>query len=80
MPEYIVKARQRLQHTASCKPEHSPQQYIESQYGASTQYTKALEELEILNKMETQHLIEVIGTLLYYARVIALCKKLVYTI
>jgi hypothetical protein len=68
LKRYINKELMHFQHNQPTKPEHSPHQYIEPQ--APMHYTEPSNTTEPLIKAETQELMIVIGTFLYYARTI----------
>jgi hypothetical protein len=70
MLNYIRKALQHFQHQHPKRPEHTPHKYLSPQYGAAIQYTPDEDYFTPLTRAETQHLQEVVGTFLYYARAI----------
>jgi hypothetical protein len=70
MPGYIERALTRFQHTASLKPEHSPHPWQRPNYGAKTQFTTPPDESPALDAADKTRILEVLGTLLFYARAI----------
>jgi len=70
MPGYVEKALQRFNHPQPTRPEHSPHNHAEIQYGAKQQLTAAPDKSPPLNEPDIKLLQEIIGTFLYYARAI----------
>ncbi|KAI2490112.1 Reverse transcriptase (RNA-dependent DNA polymerase) [Fragilaria crotonensis] len=73
MPGYIERALQRFQHivpTNMHKPEHSPHPWQRPNYGATTQYATIPDASPALDAADKTHILEVLGTLLFYARAI----------
>ena len=70
MKGYIAKALQRFQHAPPFRPQHAPHQWTKPQYGAKTQMTKDPDNSAPLDPAGIQHLQQVIGVLLFYARAI----------
>jgi hypothetical protein len=70
MPGYIQKALIRFNHKIPDKIQNSPHPHMIPQYGAKTQYAKEEDVSPPLLKEETKYVQAVIGTLLYYARVV----------
>ncbi|KAI2491412.1 Reverse transcriptase (RNA-dependent DNA polymerase) [Fragilaria crotonensis] len=71
MPGYIERALHRFQHPAPTKPEHSPHPWQKpTYYGAKTQFAIAPDTTTALDATDKRRILEVLGTLLYYARAI----------
>ena len=72
MPGYIERALQRFQHDTSMhKPEHSPHPWQRPTYGATIQYAASIPDTSLaLDAADKTHILEVLGTLLFYARAI----------
>ena len=70
MPGYVDKALQRFCHPTPTKPEDSPHEWTQPNYGAKTQFTAAPDESPPLQKDGITRLQTLIGTFLYYARAI----------
>ena len=70
MPGYVEKALQRFCHPTPTKPEDSPHEWIQPNYGAKTQMTTAPDKSPALEPPEIKRLQTIIGTFLYYARAI----------
>jgi hypothetical protein len=59
MPGYIERALHRFRHPTPTKPEHSPHPWQKPAFGAKTQFAR-----------DKRRILEVLGTLLFYARAI----------
>jgi hypothetical protein len=70
MPEYINKALQKFQHPKPTKAQHAPHDWTRPAYGAKIQYAQTPTELPTLEKIGTQRVQAIAGTLLYYARAV----------
>jgi hypothetical protein len=70
MPGYIARALQRFQHVATAKAEHSPHPWQRLVYGAKTQFAPAPDAAATLNAADKLRILEILGTLLFYARAI----------
>lgn len=72
MPGYIQRALLRFQHVpASPLPEHSPHPWQRPNYGAKTQFATVPDNAPpILDAADKTRILEVLGTLLFYARAI----------
>ena len=70
MPGYIAKALQRFQHPTPERPEHSPHEWIQPNYGTPTQCTATEDASQPLDKKGVQCVQEVVGVLLCCARAI----------
>jgi hypothetical protein len=70
MPGYIERALLRFQHVAHRTPEHAPHPWQKPNYGAKTQFALPLDESPALNAADKTRILEVLGTLLFYARAI----------
>ncbi|KAI2502114.1 Reverse transcriptase (RNA-dependent DNA polymerase) [Fragilaria crotonensis] len=71
MPGYIARALQRFQHEAPAKAEHSPHPWQRPTYGAKTQFAPMPDaNAPALNAADKIRILEVLGTLLFYARAI----------
>ena len=72
MPKYIEKALHKFQHTKPTKPQWSPHEatpYIPATKGQH-QYAPTPDTTALLNKQDTTLVQSIVGTLLYYGRVI----------
>ena len=70
MPGYIERALQRFKHIAAPKAEHSPHPWQRPTYGAKTQFAAMPDESPSLDAADKTRILEVLGTLLFYARAI----------
>ena len=70
MPGYIERALHRFQHPPPVKPEHSPHPWQKPTYGAKTQFALMPDATAALDATDKRRILEVLGTLLYYARAI----------
>jgi hypothetical protein len=70
MPGYIDRALHRFQHPTPSKPEHSPHPWQRPNYGVQTQYAVQPDNATALDATDKLRILEVLGTLLYYARAI----------
>jgi hypothetical protein len=70
MPGYIARALQRFQHVAPTKAEHAPHPWQRPTYGAKTQFATVPDNAAALNATDKLRILEVLGTLLFYARAI----------
>jgi hypothetical protein len=70
MPGYLSKAFVRFKHEIPHKKQNSPHPHIIPNYGAKVQFTEPEEDLPPLGKEETKFVQAVVGTLLYYGRVV----------
>jgi len=70
MPGYIEHALKQFQHPHPKHPEHTPHTWLKPIYGASTQLTPKPNQTPALDATNCQHVQEVIGVLLYYARAV----------
>jgi hypothetical protein len=70
MPGYIAQALHKFHHAQPTKPQHSPHQHQEIQYGSQTQMTTPADTSPPLTKEGITRLQQIIGTLLYYARAV----------
>ena len=70
MPGYVEKALQRFCHPSPTKPEDSPHDWIQPNYGAKTQITTGPDDSPPLDPPGIKRLQTIIGTFLYYARAI----------
>jgi hypothetical protein len=66
---YIATALTKYRHTKPTTPQHAPYQTAPIQYGAKVQRV-ATDTSAPLNKTEIQHVRDIVGTLLYYARAV----------
>jgi len=69
MPGYVQRALQRFQHT-SLVPTHAPHSHSLPNYGAKVQLTNPDHTPPLSDPKQQQHVREVVGVLLYYARAI----------
>ena len=70
MPRYIKKALQRFNHEPPRKPQNSPYPNVQPQYGTKIQYTVEKGDAPKLGKEDKCFIQQVMGTLLYDARVV----------
>jgi hypothetical protein len=70
MPGYIERALLRFQHPMPTKPEHSPHPWQKPNYGAKTQFALLPDATAALDATDKRRVLEVLGTLLFYARTI----------
>ena len=70
MPNYINKMLQRYQHPKPTTPEHSPHRATDRQIGVKVQLTEPIDKTPTLSKQQRIDIQRVIGTLLYYGRVV----------
>ena len=70
MPGYIERALLRFQHIAGRSPEHSPHPWQRPNYGAKTQFATLPDATPTLDAADKTRILEVLGTLLFYARAI----------
>jgi hypothetical protein len=70
MAGYIDRALHRFQHPKPPKPEHSPHPWQRPIYGAKTQYATSPSDTVALDAADKLRILEVLGTLLFYARAI----------
>jgi hypothetical protein len=70
MPGYIKNTLHKFQHHQPIKAQHAPHDWVRPTYGAKVQYAKNPTNLSILDKIGTQRVQAINGTLLYYARAV----------
>ena len=70
MPGYIQRALQRFMHPTPKRAQHSPHSWTPPTYGSGAQYTEAPDESEPLEADDIKRLQQIIGVLLYYARMV----------
>jgi hypothetical protein len=70
MPGYIERALQRFKHIAFPKAEHAPHPWQRPTYGAKTQFAATPDASPSLDAADKTRILEVLGTLLFYARAI----------
>ena len=70
MPGYIARALQRFMHPDPTRPQHSPHNWQQPQYGVKTQLTPEPDTSLPLDAADTTRVQEILGTLLYYARAV----------
>ena len=70
MPGYIERALTRFNHPTPTYPEHSPHECAKPSYGAKIQLTEDPEESQPATPEQIHRLQQIIGVLLYYARMI----------
>eukprot|EP00957_Ditylum_brightwellii_P127223 9700359-Ditylum_brightwellii.AAC.1 len=69
MPGYIDKSRTKYGHPLPKRQQHAPHKHVPIQYGAKMQWVE--EDLtELLKQMEIKRIQDIVGTLLYYARMV----------
>jgi hypothetical protein len=70
MHGYIKAALHNYQHPAPTRPEHAPHKWNPPAYGAKTQYVEDKQDSPVLSPKDVDHLQQLGGTLLYYARAV----------
>jgi hypothetical protein len=70
MPGYVKRALDRFAHPAPDRPQHAPFPWTPPQYGAKVQMAENEDISPALGKEDTTRLQEIIGVLLFYARMI----------
>ena len=70
MPGYFSSTLQQFQHVAPSKPKHSPHPWQRPNYGAKLQFASAPDTTTTLDASNKLRILEVLGTLLFYARAI----------
>lgn len=70
MPGYIDRALKRFQHPMPIRPQHSPHAWTAPQYGSRVQQTDDPDDSKPLEPSDIQRLQQIIGVLLYYARMV----------
>jgi hypothetical protein len=70
MPGYISRALERFQHPMPSTPQHSPHSWTPPQYGSGAQQTDNVDTSPLLGATDIKYLQQVIGVLLYYARMV----------
>jgi hypothetical protein len=72
MPRYVTKALDRFQHKACGRAQHSPHAWTKPQYGSHPhpQLTPAPDKTDLLPPSTLTRIQEIVGTLLFYGRVI----------
>jgi hypothetical protein len=72
MPSYVDKAPVCFGHEVPAQPQNQPYKHTISTYGATIQYAKESDTLRLLSKEEKKYIQQVIGTFLYYRRIVDL--------
>ena len=70
MPGYIERALHRFQHPTPSTPEHAPHPWQKPNHGATTQFAMLPDDATALDVTDKRRILEVLGTLLFYARAI----------
>jgi len=70
MPGYIERALRRFQHVPMHKAEHAPHPWQRPTDGAKTQFAPTPDDAPALDAFDKTRILEVLGTLLFYARAI----------
>jgi hypothetical protein len=70
MPGYIKAALHKYQHPAPARPEQAPHTWNPPIYGAKTQFVNEATPSSYLSEKDVNKLQQLMGTLLYYARVV----------
>jgi hypothetical protein len=70
IPGYIERALQRFQHPPPACPQHAPHAWQQPTYGAKTQYAPSPDNSPALDASDINHIQQVLGTLLFYARAV----------
>ena len=70
MPDFIPQALTKFQHKEPIRPQHSPFMCTIQKYSTNSQVAKQPDTSPELPKDQTKRIQQIIGTLLYYARVV----------
>jgi hypothetical protein len=70
MPGYIRRALLRFAHAKPSRPQHAPHLYTAQKYGPGAQYAPDEEETSPLDAANVKKLQQVLGVLLFYARMV----------
>jgi hypothetical protein len=70
MPGYVERALHRFQHPTPTKPKHSPHPWEKPNFGAKTEFALMSDATAALDAADKRRILEVLGTLLFYARAI----------
>jgi hypothetical protein len=70
MPGYIRRALLRFAHATPSRPQHSPHVYTSPTYGSGAQFGPVEEDSPPLDAANTKKLQQVLGVLLFYARMV----------
>jgi len=70
MPGYIQRALERFQHPYPSRPQHSPHSWTPPKYGTEAQITSDTPESPPASTDQIKRLQQIIGVLLFYARVV----------
>eukprot|EP00957_Ditylum_brightwellii_P173101 13178465-Ditylum_brightwellii.AAC.1 len=70
MPGYIKAALHKFQHPTPTLPEYAPYKWNKQLYGKHPQLTAPIDLSPPLNKAKIKRIQEILGTLLYYVRVV----------
>jgi len=70
MPNYVSEALRKFQHPAPCRPEHAPHDWTKPAYGQRQQFVTPHDDSDPLDQNGINRVQPVVGTFLYYARVI----------
>ncbi len=70
MPGYVSKVLLRFNHKNPEKTQNSPHPYINPAYGTKIQYSNQPDNFPKLDKEGTKYIQQIVGTLLYYRRVV----------
>jgi hypothetical protein len=70
MPGYIKRALQRFAHAIPVRPQHSPHAYTAPKYGTGAQFAPDEGESTPLGEANVKKLQQVLGVLLFYARMV----------
>jgi len=70
MPGYIKRALERFQHPTPSRPQHSPTLWNEPRFGPNSQLTPELVDSPPLHPSKIKMLQELVGVLLFYARMV----------
>jgi hypothetical protein len=73
MPDYVSEALHRFEHTPPARPQLAPHPWTPPIYRAKTQFTPLADDSPILPPDQRTRIMEIIGTLLFYARAIDAC-------
>jgi hypothetical protein len=70
MPGYINKVLHKFQHRKPTRLVNQPHKHVEPTYGAKVQYAEEPDDSRKLNKDEISEIMQIVGSLLYYAQTI----------
>ena len=70
MPEYVIKALNKLEHPFPSKPKHAPHRWIPKVFGQKVHLAPTPDTTAPLPLHETKTIQRIVGSFLYYARAV----------